>query len=179
MRAGRLRTLATLRTLTQDVAQLYVGVSAKEETQEPDQLPGVMARSNVTVRARFRADVHPGMYLMCGDVAYLINSVRDPDQRRRDLVMAATEISGTPATYTPVIGVPYQMPVAVFSGLASVGTHSRVAEVRWEVEVAKIYLLDAPRKGDSIAVPAGTFTVETIVEGGDDGVILRLAVAKS
>lgn len=176
MRAGRLRTPAILRTLTTELAPLWVGISAKEETQEPETLPGVLTRSNVTIRAHYRDDVAPGLYLMAGGDAYLINSARDPDGRRRDLLISASLITGTPAEYAPLIGPSYSVPVTLTTEAPYVGDYARAVEYRRIIEVARIHLREYPRKGDAVTLNGATWTVQGLVDGGDDGVIVRLWV---
>lgn len=177
MRAGRLKTLATLTSaVTGALGTLWIGASSKEESDEPDALPGLLARANTTVRARYQAGIYPGLYLVAPPVTYLINSVRDPDNKGRDLLMSCTEIRGAAAVYTPLTGAAYALPAMLSQDAPRVGELVRRQEVRYLVELAHIHLNAYPRKGDNVTLEGRTFTVQGTPENGDDGVIVRAIV---
>jgi hypothetical protein len=181
MRAGRLRVPASLVRLNADnsaeiLGDRWIGISNKEEVQEGVLPPGLRTRVNATIRAHFETGLYPGLYWRTQSALYFIDSLRDPNGRQADLVMSCTELSGRIAAYVPVSGDPIMLRVAPVWDAVYSGEFSRVVERRLVLEVARVELGRDPTPGDRITVDGRTWKVQGIMEGGDDGVVIRLAV---
>lgn len=183
MRAGRLRHRVTVRRLTgdppaaADVTTVWADVRppAKDTGQERLSL---RAAAPTPVIVRMTSAIQPGMYLINGSRLYHIDAANDKDARGRELWLSCTELQGETATYTPAVGAPYTVRAFPVYSAPYVGEFGVAPERRISVELPKIELATAWRRGDKLTLNGITYDLLNVAEGGDDGVVVRMLTNK-
>lgn len=183
MKAWKLNTRAGLYELrgeppvAERITELWCSGAIVPETLT-DIGPGAGLRSAVpvSVRLRWSRDLRAGQYLRtAAGECWRIDSVRDPDGRRTDLLATCTALIGDPATVTPAAGTACPARAALIRDGAGIGSRAGGQEPRMRIELA---LIEAPQlvPGDRIAVAGRDWTVVEPVDGSNDGIIYQVWV---
>jgi hypothetical protein len=96
MRAGRLKTAATLRSSAgvELGAQRLIGIEDKDSSITFGE--GLKSNAAITIRSRWNSDIAQGNFWLAGTRLFLINGMSNPDGCQRDAVCSCTELVGAP-----------------------------------------------------------------------------------
>lgn len=153
------------------------GAIVPEKAADIGPAQGLRSAVPVTIRARWGDVLRAGRYLStaAGDL-WRIDSVRDPDGRRTDLLCTCTALAGEPATLTPASGgAPISVRAALIRSAADIGQSAGGIERRFIIELAGFELPGAA-PGDRITVGGSDWLVIEPVPDSWDGVIFQVWV---
>lgn len=183
MKAWRLNTRATLHELQGEPPAPVVlgllwcsGAIVPAGTADIAAAPGLRSAVPVTIRARWSDTLRAGRYLSsaAGDLWH-IDSVRDPDGRRTDLLLTCTALAGDPATVTPAAGDPYSVRAVLLRSAVGLGEFGAAVEHRFAVELA-VCEAAGVATGDTLALAGRDWLVVDPVPGSWDGVTHQVYV---
>lgn len=177
MRLGELNKRATLLQLSAallpvTVGNLWVGLRAKEAA-DPPMAAGLRTPARVEIRARFNANLVPGLYLRQGNRLFHITSARDPLGNRAELRITADELIGQPGQYAPANGASRACRVHLTHSAPYLDELGQVTDYRTRAEVALIEV-GRPQVGDALNVSGQSYQVIGYAAETDDGVVRGL-----
>lgn len=181
MRAGRLRTPASLLTLDADLKVceldwIWCGIQSKESA-DPPAASGLRSPAKVTVRAWWDERLLTGRYLRAESRLLLIDDVRDFDGQRAEVIITCSELVGQPGEYRPSEGVPVPCRMHLTHEAPYRDELGQVTDYRTRAEVA---LIETGRVqvDDQLAVAGALYTVIAYADDTDDGVVRGLWLEK-
>jgi hypothetical protein len=181
MRAGKLKDRTTLYSARTEGAQPTWPLIGKAWAgfQEPRSVgrgeqTGIRSVESTYVQMRYRPDIQQGQLMERQGMWYVVESV-EPGFSRSELAVSARRIVGAVAQYKQR-GEPATTEVLAFITRENVYV-GPMSEPRMQIELFQPQLpYPWGRRGDTIALFGGTFTVEGVVEGSDNGVTLKVMV---
>ncbi|WP_312115300.1 hypothetical protein [Stutzerimonas nitrititolerans] len=177
MRAGRLRTPASLLELSADIRPceldwLWCGIETRESVDAPAH-NGLRAPAKITVRAWWDERLRAGRYLLAGDRLLLIDDVRDFTGRRAEVAITCSELVGLPSEFRPLEGVPVACRVHLTHEAPYRDDMGQTTDYRIRAEVALIEV-GRPQPDDQLLVGGALYSVSTYADDSDDGVVRGL-----
>lgn len=178
MRAGRLKTPATLLELNADLQRveidwLWCGIQTKERA-EPPFPSSLRSPVKVAIRAWFDGRVRQGRYLEADGRLFLIDSSRDFDSSRAELAITATEFVGECGTALPA-GQPARTCRVFLQHEAPMRDElGQVTAYKTRAEVALIEAGRLQAGYDQLSVGGVTYNVVDYDASSDDGIVRGL-----
>lgn len=175
MRAGKLRYWVTVLD-AQGAVTGQAWADMQRLSSGAYQPPGLMDHEETRFTFRSGVSVWRGGFLRWQGELFLVDSAGPGGPRMQEIHVGSRRMLGQSGEYRRGADV-YPVRVALVEDLAYTGEFGRVAESRFVAELLRIEVPITPRRGDLVVVGGVTHQVHGPVPGGDDGLILRLAVS--
>jgi len=181
MQAGNLKDRARLYSARTEgaqpawplIASLWAGFQEPKSVGRGEQT-GIRAVDSTYVQMRYRPGMQQGQLMERQSMWYVVESV-EPGYNRSELAISARRIAGSVAQYKQR-GAAESTEVLAFITRENIYT-GPMNEPRMQIELFQPQLpYPWGRRGDTIALFGGTFTVDGVVEGSDNGVTLKVMV---
>ena len=155
---------------SQSLGAVWIGISEPLE-QDAERPTGLRSRVRVMLRARYQPDIMQGRLIKTVDGRlFVLDAVRNPDQRGQDMVISASELIGEVGEYLPA-GATQPVPCRVFLNTDSpITAKGGKTEYRLRAEFS-ILELGRLQPDALLTVGGNQYRVMGMVEDSDDGAV--------
>lgn len=173
MRVGKLRDLVSLIVDGQDIGTILVDIDDREAQIPFDS--GLKSSGKIVVRARYLPELVRGAYLKTLDNRlFYVLLARDPDQKKKDLLLSVVELIGAPAAIDIQPAITVRCALLAYRARPE-SEHGFLPEV--ERRQAEFAIAEwAPQVGVEFELAGGMYRITEIDPENSDALVTRVWV---